>query len=474
MDRHPARHLGNHWRISSWIGGLVLASVLLALLAPLPAVADDGGNVEDGGVRLDYGFELKGHYRDTDDYRFGVPFRVPPSLLLPGEESFFFEPVETGSHGEISNLALWLNASWGKSWSAKVKVDLIDLHDRNPTSDDKEIDLDELWIRWGHETRTAEFAEDWGLYAKLGKFAKFERQNDRHLESYGLLSTAFNRFEDVGLELGFDLGRRIYLKTSLTQGNPLFLRDPNALAGDNGIALDDGRPNLDPERGSGLPIFYDADIDVIDFEHPEVGLGLGVRLADAREGFGAEVLFWGYDRDLADSVQLTNTLYGGDLDLLLGPGNGAPLAVTNDQKRELGANLWLYWGGFSLFAQIVDQDLAGMTRDGWEVEAAWDFSLPYAGAAFGRQLFPFVAPVVRYSELDPGFTLRPLENHPGHPAASARWDWEKIDIGFRLGLLEGLLDLTVEWNLNEFIRPQGVSSADEFLATIRWMPDWGR
>ena len=31
---------------------------------------------------------------------------------------------------------------------------------------------------------------------------KFERQNDRHLESYGLVSTAFNRFEDFGVEAG--------------------------------------------------------------------------------------------------------------------------------------------------------------------------------------------------------------------------------------------------------------------------------
>lgn len=466
------RHLGKlphrlHGSASCSAGLLLVA----ALLGTTPVAADDR-QADDDGTRLSYGFELKGHYRDTDDYRLRVPFDRGP-----GADPFFFEPVEPGGHGEVSNLAIWLKASWGERWSAKVKIDVIDFHDRNPTSADKEVDLDELWIRWGRETVTAELADGYDFYAKLGKFGKLERQDDRHLESYGLLSTAFNRFEDVGLELGFDLGRRVYVKGSLTQGNPLFLRDPNALAGDNGTADAQGRVSENPERGSGLPIFYDADVDIIDFENPEVGLGLGVRLADVREGLGAEVLLWAYDRDLGEDTRLSNTLYGGDLDLLRGPGNIAPLAITDDQKREVGANLWIYWGGFSLFAQVVDQDLAGMSRDGWEAELAWDFLLPHAGEAFGRQLFPYIAPAIRYSELDPRFPLGPSpipgQANPGFPAASARWHWEKLDIGLRLGLIEGQLDLTVEWNLNDFIVAGNERSGDEFLATVRWMPDWG-
>ena len=34
-----------------------------------------------------------------------------------------------------------------------------------------------------------------------------------------------------------DLGRHVYVKVSATQGNPVFIRDPNALAGDNGTPV---------------------------------------------------------------------------------------------------------------------------------------------------------------------------------------------------------------------------------------------
>ena len=59
------------------------------------------------------------------------------------------------------------------------------------------------------------------------------------------------------------------------------------------------------------------------------------------------------------------------------------------------------------------------------------------------------------------------------PAPSVFWDWEKLDIGLRLGILEGL-DVTVEWNDNTFVRGGLDESADEFLATVRWEMDWQR
>ncbi len=63
-------------------------------------------------------------------------------------------------------------------------------------------------------------------------------------------------------------------------------------------------------------------------------------------------------------------------------------------------------------------------------------------------------------------------NHPLYPAPSVMWDWEKIDIGLRLGVLEEI-DLTLEWNDNTFVRAGRDESADELLATLRVEMDRG-
>ena len=445
-----------------------LAILLALLLAPWTAAAQtvepSGEETEIAGrARLRIGFELKGHWRDSDLVRFPIRTPFPPEALPVGQSQAFQETVDAGSHAELSMLTLWLAAEWRERWAAKLKLDLVDRYDRNPTSEDRKYDVDEAWIRWGREAEPAVPPPGRGLYVKLGKIPKFERQDDRHLESYGLISTAFNRFEDVGLELGFDLAPQLYLKASFTQGNPVFFRDPNALAGDNGISIFDGSVlNPDPELKSGFPILYDADTEELDFANPELGLGLGVRFAGAAGFYGVDVLAWHYQRDLADEVDMGGTFYGGDLDLLLGPGNAISLPVTGREKQETGANVWLYAGGFSFFAQYVDQDLAGLPLTGFEAEAAWAFDLPLFATFAGRQVLPYVQPAIRFSKLDPDFV-----GDRRYPAPSVWWYWEKFDLGLRLGLLEGL-DLTVEWILGEFVRAGREESDDEFLATVRW------
>ncbi len=153
----------------------------------------------------------------------------------------------------------------------------------------------------------------------MGKFAKFERQNDRHLDSYGLVSTSFNRFEDSGIEFGIDVTPWLYMIASWTTGNPVFFRDPNALAGDNGT--DDRRhppPNPDPHLKSGMLLLYDAEIESFHLEEdPEYGLGLGLRFHPQPQT-NINVLFFGYQRQLDDDRQLHGTFYGADLDLLDG------------------------------------------------------------------------------------------------------------------------------------------------------------
>jgi hypothetical protein len=416
----------------------------------------------DSRLELDWGFEAKAHFRSSDENRFGVPFDFDDPRLPPAPGPVFLETASPGEHLEVSVVTLFADAAWGDSIAAHVKVDVIDLHDRNPTSGDRQVDVDEVWLRFGRETPPALLPDGAGAYLKVGKMPKPERQDDRHLESYGLVSTAFNRFEDLGLELGLDLGRHLYVKLSATQGNPVFIRDPNALAGDNGT--EERLRGAEPPFGSGVPILYDAEVEDVDADGElELGAAVGLRFADAAGRRGVDFLAFGYRRDLAETVDLEGTIYGGDLDLLRGPFDAFPYpGLDGDEKEEAGASLWLYLGGVSLFGQVVDQDLAGLPRTGWEVEAAWAFDLPLRWAVGGSQLFPFVQPAVRYSELDARFA-----NPPVTPFPSGNWDWEKLDAGIRLGVAAGI-DLTVEYARNRFQTARGPGENDELLTTLRW------
>jgi hypothetical protein len=407
---------------------------------------------------LDFGLEGKVHYRDSDLSRFRVPFF--------GDTPVFEETVNEGSHIEISTVTLFVDATWGDGLMAHGKIDFIDLYDRNPTSTDKKTDVDEAWVRFGIEPEAATLAPRWGAYLKIGKMPKFERQDDRHLESYGLVSTAFNRMEDTGVELGLNLGRHVYLKTTATQGNPVFIRDPNALAGDNGTPeFFRPPPHVpNPALKSGIVILYDAEVEDLDVDGDlELGVGLGARFADEAGSRGLDFLAWGYQRTLAETVELEGTFYGGDLDILSAPGPNATFAFKGDEKREVGANLWLYLGGFSFFGQYVDQDLAGLPRTGLEGELAWRLDLPLWLSIGDQQLFTFVAPAVRYSELDNDF-----RNPPRTASPSLSWDWVKIDAGLRLGIISGV-DLTVEYAENTFTLGSGAErDNNELLTTLRW------
>lgn len=433
-----------------------LAAALFALATAAPAQEEAAAEppAEAAGPELRFGVEVKAGYRDSEENRFAVPFS------FPGMPQRFLTTVDPGANVELANVALFVDAAWGESLLGHLKVDFVDLWDRNPTSTDRKVDVDEAWIRYGREQDPGMVPERLGGYVKVGKIPKFERQDDRHLESYGLAATAFNRFEDLGVEAGLDLGH-VYLKASYTQGNPVFLRDPNALAGDNGTEeglQDPPRPRL----GSGIVLLYDAEVEELQGEgHQETGAALGLRFSTPDGGRRVDVMAWGFQRTLADTVALEGTRYGGDLDLLSDPFDPFP-AQRGDEKREVGGNLWLYLDGFTLFAQYVDQEIAGLPRAGYEAEVAWRFELPLVWSLAGRQLFPSVAPAVRYSRLEPDFA-----NPARTPAPSLAWEWEKLDAGVRLGITPGS-DLTVEYARNEFLTARGWRDNDELLATLRW------
>jgi len=413
--------------------------------------------------RLIFGFEGRASFRQSDDNRFPVKFPFTPSQLPVGQKQAFEETVNAGSHFEVSKLILTVDAAWSELVVAHGRLDFLDLYDRNPTSSGKQTDVKEAWLRFGRQTEPGLLPPGSGAYLKIGKFEKFERQNDRHLESYGLVSTAFNRFNDAGVELGLDLGRHVYLKGGVTAGTPLFLRDPNALAGDNGTPAF-LRPNPDPVLKSGIVILYDTEVsDIGASSDPQANAALGLRFADAGGRNAFDIMAFGHRRRLADHVEHDGSFYLGDLQLLRGPFSQAPEPIHGDRKQEVGGNLRLYLGGFALFGQFVDQRVAGLPRRGIEGEVAWTFDLPLKWAVAERQLFPTIQPAVRVSRIDNRFKSNPIS-----PAPSFAWDWTKVDAGLRLGIVAGV-DLTVEYAKNDFVLASGATRHnDEFLGTLRW------
>jgi hypothetical protein len=403
--------------------------------------------------------EVKAHYRYSQDSRFLLQFPFPPDFIPRGQTQVFERTVSPGSSFEVSVASVILDVQPASTIMGRLRINFIDLYNRNPVSTDQTVDLKEAWLQFG---RRSEFLQTGGgpFYVLFGKAPKFERQPERNLESYGLVSTAFNRFEDMQLQWGGDVASHVYWRAQISNGNPVFFRDPNALAGDNGN--DDLRfPNPELHLNSGFPILYDAEVEDLSFQsRPEAGAGLGVRFESESREKGLDVFGFYYRRKLADHVDLRGTFYGGDLDLLDGTG-GISLAIHGDKKIEYGANAEFRVSHLKVFSQTVHQELAGLKRTGFEVETAFRLSLPLRYAAGGKQLFTSLQPVFRFSILSNDF-----KGPSTFVAPSTFWDWKKFDFGLRMGIIQGA-DLTIEYARHR-IRSAKPVDEDEFLTTLRY------
>lgn len=425
------------------------ASLLFAVSASTSAFAQT----------LDLRFEAKANYRDSEQARFAAQ-----SPSFDGSSRAFIETVEEGKHAEVSLISVAGKWQLAESWQLNFKVDAIDLYDRNPTSTDNKIDLDAFVLRYGETFSATKIPSENSFYAQLGKFKKFEQQRERRSESYGVVSTTFNRFEDSGLETGFDLSSGFYGKLSYTTGNPVFMRDVNALAGDNGTQdfLASANTNPDSTLNSGIVTLYDAEIEGFDLSSdPELGLGLGYRWNSVNQNHKLDVLAYHYQRNLSETRKLDGTFYGGDLDLFdlseVPGAEGVSLPFSGNEKTESGLNAWYSSGDFALFSQYVKQDLAGLDRDGFEIELSYVFDLPIT-----------ITPVVRYSQLNNNFS-----SPKRFPTPSFQWDWRKIDYAINVDVSDNFR-LILEYADNEVLTAGGWKDQSEFLVTLRWQQSYRR
>jgi hypothetical protein len=424
-----------------FVAALALAVVCPAVSAQEPAASPV--SEWSWGHRL----ELRGDYRWSDDEQH--PTNFPPGG--PG-----LQTVDPGHHFELNVADLELNLGYGEVFAARAIVHAQALHRRNPTSQDRQFDADELWVRIGRKPEFLERPEGTSFFLQAGKFPKMERQPLRLLESYGLAATAFNRFEDLQLLAGGTVGRNFYWRAQVSNGNPLFIRDPNALAGDNGTErrLD----NKIPQVNSGFVILYNAETEdlVFDPNNMQLGEAVGYRWQRPDETLGFDAIVFHYNRDLADEVDLTGTQYGGDLDILsvgeLDP--AVTLPISGRKKEEYGARVYAEWHQATLIAQVTAQEVAGLKREGWELEAG--YRLPFA-----------LGPI---RSIQPALRVSGLETHfhgTRFPAPSVWWEWTKYDAGVRIELPHGL-DVTAEYTLHDISAPRRPVGERETLVTVRW------
>ena len=397
-------------------------------------------------------FELRADYRWSDGESH------PNSGFPPGE---LLRTPDPGHHVELNVADVQLDFGYGDWIAARAKVHFQAKHRRNPTSTDDRIDADELYVRIGPKPEFLDRPDGTTVFLQAGKFPKMERQPVRLLESYGMAATSFNRFEDTQVLVGGTVGRNLYWRLQAANGNPLFFRDPNALAGDNGTP-ESVIPGGDPDFGSGFPILYNAETQDLFFntENVQVGEAIGYRWQREDQTAGFDAIVFHYSRDMADTAELTGTVYGGELDLLVLDSTDIPdlpargLPIEGRRKREIGARVYAEWHAATVIAQFTSQKLAGLDRTGWELEAGYRIPLSLGPVES-------IQPAVRASAIDNGYG-----RVANFPAPSIWWDWVKYDAGVRVALQRGI-DVTVEYTTHEVESTQTLNLR-EALVTVRW------
>jgi len=411
-------------------------------------------------------FELRANVRDSHEAKFPLRFPFPPEFLPVGQTVGFEETPEAGRHVELSVVQVRLDALYGTWFGAHAQLHVQDLYRRNPTSSDRKVDADEAWVRFGEKPEFLDRPEKSSFFVQVGKAPKMERQPTRLLESYGLAATAFNRFEDLQALAGGTIGRNLYWRLQLANGNPLFFRDSNALAGDNGTPSErqPGNPHPVPRYHSGFPILYNAEVEeyVFNTSNLQFGQAVGYRWQNQAQTFGYDAIAFHYRRSLADEKNLTGTFYSGDLDLLRGPFDAFPLPITDRKKEETGIRIYSEWHHLTTTVQYTRQHLAGLHRAGYELETGYQIPFAFGPQVGGESLFQYVQPAFRVSGLTNDFRARADKRYP---APSVWWPWTKLDYGLRIGFARNV-DLTLEHAKHNVGAPRKLNMSESLL-TLR-------
>ena len=139
---------------------IVIASVVVMLSSSF--LLAEEGRVRD--VDVQGGVEVRAHFRDSEDVDFPAGFQPVARLRT----------VDPGSHFEVSVISLFGQLQYKDTLNFGAKVDFIDIHDRNPTSEDKDIDVDDVQLLLGHELFENQVAVEGqpNTYVRLGKVWK--------------------------------------------------------------------------------------------------------------------------------------------------------------------------------------------------------------------------------------------------------------------------------------------------------------
>src|SRR5258708_14663945 len=176
---------------------------------------------------------------------------------------------------------------------------------------------------------------------------------------------------------------------------------------------------------------------------------------------GFDAIVFHYRRTMAAEDHLTGTFYGADLDFLEGPtGFNISLPIHGNRKEETGARIYSELKDLTTTIQYTKQLVAGLHREGYELETGYKVPFAFGPTVHGDRLFQYVQPTVRFSGL-----VNRFKGPKTFVAPSVWWNWTKLDYGFRVGLAKNV-DITAERAKHHIEAPIKLQP-NETLVTLR-------